>query len=370
VLHVLAPMREGGLERVVTMMSLGQRADFVHVAAIIEPSLADGHPFVEQLEALGVPITRVVVGARSYLREYRLLSALIARLEPRVVHTHGYRADVVGGAVARARRVPTVSTVHGFTGGGRRNRLYEWVQSVALKRSDAVIAVSAPLVTRLAEDGVPHDKIHCIPNGFAPVVDTITRAAARRVLSLRDDVLVVGWVGRLSKEKGADVMLDALAESAPRWHLSIIGEGDEFDDLRQQAAALRITDRVAWHGSLPNAGSLLTAFDAFVLSSRTEGTPITLLEAMHAGVPIVATRVGGVPDVIGSSHAILVPSEQPRMIAAALSEVANEPLAAAHRTILARERLLQSFGSVEWLDAIRAVYQGACANAAKRAGGH
>jgi glycosyltransferase involved in cell wall biosynthesis len=164
-------------------------------------------------------------------------------------------------------------------------------------------------------------------------------------------------------------MLDALAESEPRWHLSIIGEGDEFAHLRQQAATLRIADRIAWHGPIANAGSLLTAFDAFVLSSRTEGTPITLLEAMNAGVPIVATRVGGVPDVVGSSHAILVPSEQPRMIARGLAEVANEPSAAARRSMLARERLLQSFGSAEWLDAIGAVYQAACTNAAKRIGG-
>jgi glycosyltransferase involved in cell wall biosynthesis len=359
VLHVLAPTREGGLERVVTMMSVGQTANSVHVAAVVEPSTADHHPFIDQLELLGVPVTRVVVGARSYLQEYRALSALIGRLQPGVVHTHGYRADVIGGTVARARRVPTVSTVHGFTGGGRRNRLYERLQLLALRRANAVIAVSAPLVRRLAEDGVARDKIHCIPNGFAPVVDTVTRAAARQRLGIRSDALVAGWVGRLSREKGADVMLDALAESDPRWQLSIIGEGDEFDRLRKQAETLRITDRIVWHGPIANAGSLLTAFDAFVLSSRTEGTPIALLEAMNAGVPIVATRVGGVPDVISSSHALLVPAEQPRVIAQALSELEREPLAATDRSMRARERLLQSFSPATWLGAVDAVYEAA-----------
>jgi glycosyltransferase involved in cell wall biosynthesis len=350
-------MRDGGLERVVTMISVGQRANSVHVAAVVEPSAADSHPFIVQLEVLGVPVTRVVVRARSYLREYRSLSALVARLQPGVVHTHGNRADVIGGAVARAHRVPTVSTVHGFTGVGKRNRLYERVQSLALRRADAVIAVSASLVQRLANEGVPRHKIHCIPNGFAPLVDTLTRAAARHRLGLRTDALVAGWVGRLSREKGADVMLDALAESDPRWHLSVIGEGDEFDDLRQKAATLGISNRVAWHGYIANAGSLLTAFDIFVLSSRTEGTPITLLEAMNAGVPIVATRVGGVPDVVSSSHALLVPAEQPRMIAQGLAEVQREPSAATDRSARARERLLQSFSSATWLDAINRVYE-------------
>lgn len=356
VLHVLAPMREGGLERVVTMMSVGQRGDSVHVAAVVEPSTADNHPFVDQLEVLGVPITRVVVGARSYLREYRSLSALVARLQPGVVHTHGYRADVIGGVVARAHHVPTVSTVHGFTGGGRRNRIYERVQTFALRRADAVIAVSAPLVQRLADDGVPRHKIHCIPNGFAPLVHPVTRAAARHRLGIGTDTLVAGWVGRLSKEKGADVMLDALAESDPRWHLSIIGEGDELVHLRQHAERLRISDRIAWHGPIANAASLFAAFDAFVLSSRTEGTPVTLLEAMSAGVPIVATRVGGVPDIVGPSHVLLVPPEQPGMIAHALSELERDPSAATDRSMRARERLLQSFSAATWLDAIDAVY--------------
>jgi glycosyltransferase involved in cell wall biosynthesis len=349
-------MREGGLERVVTMMSVGQKASSVHVAAVVEPSAADPHPFLVQLEALGVPVTRIVVGARSYVQEYRALSALVAKLEPRVVHTHGYRADVIGGAVARAHRVPTVSTVHGFTGGGRRNRLYERVQSFALRRADAVIAVSAPLVERLADNGVPRHKIHRIPNGFAPLVHPTTRAAARNRLGIRTETLVAGWVGRLSREKGADVMLDALAESDPRWHLSIIGEGDALDQLRRQAVSLRITDRIAWHGSIANAGSLLAAFDAFVLSSRTEGTPITLLEAMNAGVPIVATRVGGVPDIVSASHALLIPAEQPGMIARALSELEREPSAAIERSVRARERLLQSFSLATWLDAVGVVY--------------
>jgi glycosyltransferase involved in cell wall biosynthesis len=151
-------------------------------------------------------------------------------------------------------------------------------------------------------------------------------------------------------------MLDALAESDPRWHLSIIGEGDALDHLRQQAARLRITDRIAWHGFIANAGSLLAAFDAFVLSSRTEGTPITLLEAMHAGVPIVATLVGGVPDIVNASHALVVPAEQPSMIARALSELEREPLAAIDRSEGARERVLQSYSLATWLDAVGAVY--------------
>jgi glycosyltransferase involved in cell wall biosynthesis len=359
-------MREGGLERVVSMLSAGQRGKAVHVAAVLEPSDAIEHPFVARLEALGVPVTTIVVGARSYLKEYRQLSALCARLKPGVVHTHGYRADVIGGAAARANRVPTVSTVHGFTGGGLRNRLYEAVQSFALRHSDAVIAVSAPLVCRIAEAGVDPERIHFVPNGFTSADVTLTRSAARHRLGIGADELVVGWVGRLSREKGADVMLDALAECDPLWRLSVIGEGPELDRLRRQAAKLRIAERVVWHGAVAEAGSLLSAFDVFVLSSRTEGTPITLLEAMNSRVPIVATQVGGVPDVVTSANAILVTPEAPRAIAKALEDVRREPLSAIHRSELARARLLRSFSSVAWLDAVEVVYQAARTTSANR----
>lgn len=361
VLHLLAPAHEGGLERVVTMLSSAQGRTRAHVAAVLTPGDEfDDHPFVTRLEALGVPVTRVAVGGRSYLREYRSIAALVARLKPAVIHTHGYRADVIGGCVARAQGIPTVSTVHGFTGGSGRNRLNERVQCLALRRADAVMAVSRPLAHRLARTGISLQKIHFVQNGFTAPSHTLTRGAARRELGIAEDGLVAGWVGRLAHEKGPDVMLDAMFECDPSWRLSVIGDGRESGRLRHRASALGIGDRVAWHGAVANAGVLLTAFDALVLSSRTEGTPIALLEAMHACVPIVATRVGGVPDVVTPAHALLVPSEQPRLIARALEQIALDQSAAKHRALLARERVVQSFDSAAWLAEVDAVYQEAC----------
>ena len=359
VLHLLAPTREGGLEQVVTMMSVRQKSGGVHVAAVLAPHDADDHPFILRLKELGVPFTRLVVGGRNYLREYRALNTLVEELEPQVVHTHGYRADLIGGMIARAHRIPAVSTVHGFTGARLRIRINERVQRLILRRADAVIAVSRPLVNRLAGSGISRDRIHYVPNGFLPIVSSLERAAARNRLGISASGLVAGWVGRLSREKGADVMLDALAQSPPSWELTIIGDGPQRDLLREHAARIGISHRVRWLGSIPSAGSLISAFDAFVISSRTEGTPIVLLEAMHSGVPIVATRVGGVPDVVTSAHAILVPSEQPATIAQALAEIEREPMAAMHRSTNARERLLNSFGPDAWLGAVDAIYEAA-----------
>ncbi|HJQ10496.1 MAG TPA: glycosyltransferase family 4 protein [Gemmatimonadaceae bacterium] len=356
ILHVLAPAREGGLERVVEMLASGQDASAVHVAAVLTPDEAIGHPFVERLNHMSVAVTPLVVGRRNYLREYLALGALLTRFRPTVVHTHGYRADVMGAAVARVHGVPVVSTVHGFTGSGKHTRFYERVQCFALRSADAVIAVSRPLVNRLVSAGVSRTRIHCVPNGFTPPPSILTRSDARQMLGIQTGAVVAAWVGRLSPEKGADVMLHAIAKCDRVWRASIIGDGPERDRLRELAASLGISDRVTWHGSVSKAGSLLAAFDAFVLSSRTEGTPIALLEAMHAGVPIVATRVGGVPDVIGTAQGLLVPSEDPGSIAGALEEIRRQPAAATRRTVSAKENLVTSFSTPAWLAAVEKVY--------------
>jgi glycosyltransferase involved in cell wall biosynthesis len=338
------------------MLSSGQLASGVHVAAVLEPGDSDNHPFVSRLRTLGVPVTTIEIGARSYRAEYRALAKLISTLNPQVVHTHGYRADVIGGLAARSVDTPVISTVHGFTGGGLKNFAYERIQRFAIKRADAVIAVSAPLASHLARSGVRREKIHCIPNGYKSSDGVAGRSFARERLGITGNGPVVGWVGRLSREKGADVMVEALALADDRWRLSIIGDGPEGDPLRKLAERLGVDDRVTWHGVIEDAGQLLSAFDAFVLSSRTEGTPITLLEAMDAGIPIVATTVGGIPDVVTSAHAILVPPEQPSSIARALADLLANPGAAADRSALAAERVRASFGHAAWLDAVNGVY--------------
>jgi glycosyltransferase involved in cell wall biosynthesis len=359
VVHLLAPTQGAGLEQVVAMLSVGQRSEGVHVVLVLTPAEAEDHPYSRRLSELGVAFTKVVVPGRSYLREYREINALLKRLAPQVLHTHGYRADLIGIVVARRNRIPLVSTVHGFTGATVRIRVNERVQCLILRRADAVIAVSIPLVERLAGAGISRDKIHYVPNGFLPTLVSLDRSQAREKLGITAGRLVAGWVGRLSTEKGADVMLDALSLTSASWQLELIGDGPERQALEHQTDQLGIADRVRWHGSIPSAAAVLSAFDAFVLSSRTEGTPIALLEAMHAGVPIIATRVGGVPDVVTSAHALLIPSEQPETIASALAEIEHHRSAAQARSQLAHERLHTTFGAERWLASIESVYEAA-----------
>ena len=359
IVHALAPADFGGLEQVVCSLAAGQvrRGHDVHVAAVLDAG-HDDHPVVASLRRAGVAVSGVSLPPRAYWKEGRILSDLCRRLRPSVLHTHGYRADVVDGPIARKLGIPTVSTVHGFTGGEWKNRLYERLQRRALGKFHAVVAVSRSVHETLIRTGVPPGRLHLIANAWRGVDEPLTRRAAREILGIEGDGFHVGWVGRLSHEKGPDLFLEALALLAKEGiTASVVGAGREQSDLMARARRNGIADSVLWHGAVANAGRLQPAFDLFVLSSRTEGTPMVLFEAMAAGTPIVSTAVGGVPDVLGDREALLTPPENPAALADAIRSVWRDPTAAKHRTTAARARLESAFALGPWLDRYDQVYQ-------------
>jgi glycosyltransferase involved in cell wall biosynthesis len=353
IVHVVGPAEFGGLERVVTMLATGTRGlgHDVHVTAVVGgPGAA--RAFLAPLEAAGVRTRVLEVSARGYLTERAGIAEVCRELRPDVVHTHGYRPDVVDAGVARRLGIPVVTTVHGFTGGGWKDRLYEWLQCRAFRGFDAVVAVSRPLVERLRGAGVPASRLHEVRNAWNSPGPPLDRPAARRALGLPPGGFVIGWLGRLSREKGPDVFVDAL----PYLHdlpliASVVGDGAMRASLQGQNGRLR------WHGAVPDAARLLAAFDVCVLSSRTEGTPMVLLEAMAAGVPIVATAVGGVPDVISPQEAVLVTPNDPKALAGAIRGLYHDPGAAQERARTARVRVERDFAVAPWLERYEAIYR-------------
>ncbi len=275
-----------------------------------------------------------------------------------MVHTHGFRSDLIAGFAARRRRLPIVSTVHGFTFGDLKNRSYEVIQRRALRYFDAVVVVSLPLEEEMLARGVPRDRLHLIPNAIAPVRGQLGRERARAELGVSEEGFRVGWIGRLSQEKGADVLVDAVGQlRGEDVEASVIGDGPELAKLRARAADLGVAARIVWHGRLPAAARFLRAFDALVMSSRTEGTPMVLLEAMASRLPVVATRVGGIPAAIGEREAILIPPDSPTALAAAIRQVRDDPASARARAERAWERLQRDHGVEPWLDRYEAIYR-------------
>jgi glycosyltransferase involved in cell wall biosynthesis len=364
ILQIVAPGEVGGLESVVLALSAGQtrRGHSVIVAVVSEPSNGQ-HPFVTALQKAGVRTEEFRLPSRAYLKERALIKQLCERISPDVVHTHGYRPDILHAATRMARNFATVTTLHGSSRIGGSSTLHEMIQLVLLRRFDAVIAVSRLLADELRGAWVRPERLHVVPNGLSDEKPISSREEARRELGLPMTGAVIGWVGRLIPIKGADVFLRAVTRlSALPITVSVVGDGPERANLETIVRAQGLSDRVRFHGVVPDAGRLLTAFDVFVLSSRSEGTPITLLEAIAARVPVVVTSVGGVPDVVGPGEGMIVAPDDPERLAAAIDLVIRDPEAAALRATAASRHLVANFGMDRWMDAHERVYDLAISN--------
>ena len=359
IVHVTAPAPVGGLERVVQALAIGQHRDGhrVLVVGVVEPS-ETLHPFFAPLHEAGVAAEAVTLPGRAYLRERREVRARLRQARPDIVHTHGYRSDLLDGPVARALGVPIVSTVHGSSRMGGKSHLFEWMQRRAWRRFDGVVVVSRALEVELRNDGTSADNLALIPNAWPGTESTWSRAQARRHLCLETDAPVLAFVGRLIPAKGPDLFVQALAELADqRWQAVIVGDGGERTEVERLVRSHGLGDRVRMVGHQDDATRLFPAFDAFVLSSRTEGTPIVLFEAMAARVPVVVSSVGGVPDVIGKAEGWLVPPLQPAATAAALRALLADPAEAVCRAAAARDRLEHQFSARSWLDCHEVLYR-------------
>jgi glycosyltransferase involved in cell wall biosynthesis len=356
VMHVIEPSAVGGAESVVRAYGIagGAHGAPVCVAAIVQGT--DEGPFVQTLQDDGTPVVAIRCGRRRYGCEVDRLVAELKQRNVQLVHTHVYHADFVGYWAARRCGVPAVATVHGETRGGWKNRLYEWSDRRLLRRFAAVLCVSRAMRERLRGAGCAERILHWLPNAHVPR-PAVPRAAARRALGLPPDGPVVAWIGRLSREKGPDVFVDAMGTMpGPRPLAIMIGDGPERGRIARRIARSRLSDCVRLAGERRDVATLLAGFDALVISSRTEGLPMVLLEAAEAGVPIVAFAVGGVPEVLDESSAWLVPPGDVPGLGRGIRAVLESPGDAERRGARARAIARERFGPESWIEETYRIY--------------
>lgn len=273
----------------------------------------------------------------------------LASWRPDVVHAHGVRAGALSAAaialVRPAARPALVVTVHNAPPEGRAAAVYALLERGCARRADLVLCASADLVARLRAAGAVNAEQFDVPAAFAaPTADEV--AAARRELSLGGRPVVLA-AGRLAPQKGLDVLIDAAVhwqDRDPRPITVIAGEGPLAAALRAQAAGLADGD-VRLLGQRSDVPALLGAADVVVVPSRWEARALIIQEAMRAGRPVVASRVGGIPDLIGAA-ALLVPPNDPAALAAAVTTVLDQPALAARLCRAARDQAT-SFPSAE-----------------------
>jgi glycosyltransferase involved in cell wall biosynthesis len=272
----------------------------------------------------------------------RRLISLIHELRPDVLHTHTAKAGAVGRVAAllagSARPPVVIHTFHGhvlrgyFTPG--RARAFQKIEQTLARSSDALIAVSPQVRDDLIELNVaPGGKVAVIRLGLDLEHRLSTpagaRAALRAELGVPDDAFLVGWLGRMTEIKRADDLLAAFALMRSRGadaYLALVGDGPLRDPLEATANRLGIADRTRFVGFRQSVGEFYSAFDVVALTSANEGTPVTVIEALASGLPVVATDVGGVADVVRhESSGFLVPPANIGAIADRLEQFAGDP---------------------------------------------
>lgn len=247
-----------------------------------------------------------------------------------LIHSHGYKGDILLGGLPRfMRKIPLISTVHGFTAIRRFTKIwfYLLLHKLFLRRMDAVVNVNSTM--KISTGGAER---FTIENGIPPLQffdrDCIARADYAISKFCKEGV-IIGTISRLSPEKGVGHLIEAVGSLVARGanvKAVIIGEGSQKEHLQKLILRSDLSERVLLVGYRNNAFNYLPLFDVFVLPSLTEGFPIAILEAMQAGVPIVATNVGGVPDLLGKGvYGVIVEPSRPEALAEAIWRFSSDP---------------------------------------------
>jgi len=361
VLRVIGRLNVGGPSIHVVNLAAGLDPDrFEHLLVIGRESRAEGSMLEYALSRNVWPhrieeiVTAFSLGLRDAIALKRLFS-LMRLYRPHIVHTHTAKAGLLGRVAARLAGVPiVVHTFHGHVLHGYYGPAQNWtlrkMERMLAWMSDRLVTVSEQVKKDLIEYGVARaDRISVIPLGLVlePFLNAQSqRGEFRREMGLSSGTRLVGIVGRIFPVKNHALFLESAARIAaaePAARFVVVGDGMLRFALEQQARELGIADLVLFTGWRSDLARIYADLDVLVVSSNNEGTPLSAIEAMAASCPVVATRVGGVPDLISDNETgRLVPPGDADGVAGAVLELLQSPEAAQEigrkAMISARER--------------------------------
>lgn len=376
VLRVIARLNVGGPSLHVTYLAHGL-AERGYETTLVAGDVGRGEESMAFVaEGAGVDVVRLpgLSRALSPIRDVAAawrLARIVRRVRPDVVHTHTAKAGAVGrlGAILSGTRPVVVHTFHGhvlrgyFGSGG--TLLFRAIETALARVSDRLIAVSPEVRDELVGLHVaPERKFSVIRLGIE--LDERVRfdgdpAEVRRRLGIPAEKFVVGWFGRMTAVKQTDDLLTMLTGTRERGidaMLVLVGDGDDRRRLEQRAHDLGIARSCLFLGYQESVAPWFAICDAVILTSANEGTPVTLIEALAAGRPVVATRVGGVPDVVDDGETgFLVRPADTHAMAERLEILARDPERRAEMGRLGRERVLQRYSVTRLVDDVDALYR-------------
>lgn len=366
ILHVVrAPV--GGIIRHILDLANGQ-IERGYQVGIVADSLTGGEradaAFAEIGPRLALGVHRIAIHREPHPSDalvWPKLSSLMKQLRPQVLHSHGAKAGVFVRLNGKRQNLIRIYTPHGgslhYPSNTFKGKFYSGLERALMNRTDLFLFES-----EFARDtyqrmvGTPKSLVGCVFNGvtakeFEPVIEA-------------DDATDVTYVGEFRHIKGADILIDAVAKLRSQGRpvtLTLGGDGEETASLRAQCELLKLGDAVRFLGHIParygfSKGRLL------VVPSRGDSMPYVVIEAAAAGVPMLASAIGGIPEIFGPYKDGLVPSADPDALAMAIARAIDDPSTAKQRAILLKQRVFEHFSQDAMVDGVLAGYRDAFAN--------
>jgi glycosyltransferase involved in cell wall biosynthesis len=348
------------------LVELGRCAPDADLRLSVVSLVDNPDPFhARLLRELGIDVRTLALRSRWDVRALPRATRVVDELAPDILHTHMKHADVVGAAVAYSRRLPLVSTLHMIEADPTPLGLIK--RSVAAharsKVADRIIAVSeAQRQWYLQACPSAADRVVTISNGITPPAapDAHARAELRASLGVPDDSVLAMSVAIMRPGKGHDDLLAAMANLPDESPLvvALVGDGVERPKLERRAQANpRIRRRVRFTGWRTDVPELMHAADFVVHPSHADVLPITIIQALAAGTPVVATRVGGIPELVTNDLGALVAPRDPEQLAAVMSALAKAPRVRKRMSAAAQLRFTERFDGTSWARDLVALYQ-------------
>ena len=295
----------------------------------------------------------------------RTVVDLINKNNYAILHTHEYKSDIIGRLVARSSGIRLVSTCHGWIRNSMKSRVYAEIQKRALRGFDKVIAVSPAIRAELKASSVPDERIEVLHNA---IVTDDYRKSEWQFGEFRDSAkidrekVLIGYVGRLSIEKGQREFLAAIAPILRKpddVHVVIVGDGPDSGFLRTLAGKLRIESSLTFAGYLTDVRPVMRDCDLLALTSRTEGFPNVILEAMCMELPVIATDVGGTSILVENmSTGQLIPAQSESAIEGAIRKFLEGTDGAQRMASSALARVVKRFDFSARCRKLEAIYSG------------
>ncbi len=331
VLHLIGGGEFGGAERhVLSLMQATDRQNFTPMLAC----LCEG-PFAAMAEASGFTTATWPMAHKLDLAPRRQLQRFVEEQGIELLHTHGVRANYLARPLAARMKLPVVTTFHSDLAFDYRHRLEFYFASfltrIGNRYTDIFIAVSASIAKGMAKMGIPSSKTVTIHNGIDPASfsQALTGPELRARFGIPAEARVIGTVARLHPVKGHPFLLQAAARLAPVFpdvFFLLIGDGQDRKALEKMAVDLGIAQHVVFAGFVKDVESLYAGMDIFCLPSLMEGMGLSLVESMYCGTPVVASRVGGIPELVtDQTDGLLVPPENVAALVDALTKLLDDP---------------------------------------------